>query len=98
MRNILLALAAVAALTALAVPFAPVTYVDKAVSNVLVQAKTYAENVTPKVDFSQFVAKSNANLRVDTATNVVWKCVWSNGIEYVFAYSNNTNIINEVSE
>ena len=78
---------------AIAAPLAPVTYVDNVASNILKEAKRYTDTHTPDIDLSAFVAKTNADLRVDTATNVVWKCVWSNGVEYIFAYSNNTNIL-----
>lgn len=78
---------------ALAVTFAPVEYVDNTASNILAQAKEYTNSHTPEIDLSAYVAVSNADLRVDSATNIVWKCVWSNGVEYVYAYSNNTNIV-----
>ena len=78
---------------AVAAPLAPVTYVDKVATNVLMQAKAYTDSHAPKVDLSSYVTMSNMNLRVDSATNVVWKCVWSNGVEYIYAYSNNTNIL-----
>ena len=80
---------------ALAVPLAPVKYVDNVASNVLKEAKRYTDTHTPDIDLSAFVAKTNADLRVDSSTNVVWKCVWSNGVEYIYAYSNNTNILKE---
>lgn len=85
------------AATALAVTFAPVQYVDNTASNVLAQAKEYTNTHTPEIDLSAYVAVSNSNLRVDSATNVVWKCVWSNGVEYIYAYSNNTNILSGVA-
>ena len=84
-----------AAVVAIAAPLAPVTYVDNVASNVLREAKRYTDTHTPDIDLSAFVAKTNADLRVDSSTNVVWKCVWSNGVEYIYAYSNNTNILNE---
>lgn len=77
----------------LAAPLAPVSYVDNVASNVLKEAKRYTDTHTPDIDLSAFVPKTNADLRVDSATNVVWKCVWSNGVEYIFAYSSNTNIL-----
>ncbi len=83
------------AVVALAVPLAPVKYVDNVASNVLEEAKRYTDTHTPDIDLSAFVAKTNADLRVDSSTNVVWKCVWSNGVEYIYAYSNNTNILKE---
>jgi hypothetical protein len=86
-------LASVTLLSVFAAPLAPVTYVDNVASNVLREAKRYTDTHTPDIDLSAFVAKTNADLRVDSATNVVWKCVWSNGVEYIFAYSNNTNIL-----
>lgn len=81
------------AMVAFAAPLAPVKYVDNVASNVLWEAKRYTDTHTPDIDLSAFVAKTNADLRVDSATNVVWKCVWSNGVEYIFAYSSNTNIL-----
>ena len=81
------------AVVVIAAPLAPVSYVDNVASNVLKEAKRYTDTHTPDIDLSAFVAKTNSNLRVDSATNVVWKCVWSNGVEYIFAYSNNTNIL-----
>lgn len=78
---------------AVAAPLAPVKYVDNVASNVLKEAKRYTDTHTPDIDLSAFVAKTNADLRVDSFTNVVWKCVWSNGVEYIFAYSSNTNIL-----
>ena len=80
---------------AVAAPLAPVTYVDNVASNILKEAKRYTDTHTPDIDLSAFVAKTNADLRVDSSTNVVWKCVWSNGVEYIYAYSNNTNILKE---
>ena len=77
----------------IAAPLAPITYVDKVATNVLMPAKAYTDSHAPKVDLSSYVTTSNMNLRVDSATNVVWKCVWSNGVEYIYAYSNNTNIL-----
>ena len=83
---------------AIAAPLAPITYVDKVATNVLCQAKAYTDAHAPKVDLSEYVTKSNMNLRVDSSTNVVWKCVWSNGVEYIYAYSNNTNILRSVQK
>lgn len=98
MKKTLVILGCLATAVALAVPFAPISYVDATASNVLQQAKTYTDNHTPTIDLSAYVAKSNANLRADTATNVVWKSVVKNGIEYIYAYSNNTNILNGVGQ
>lgn len=91
----LLSAVCLAAVAAVAAPLAPVSYVDNVASNVLKEAKRYTDTHTPDIDLSAFVAKTNADLRVDSSTNVVWKCVWSNGVEYIYAYSNNTNILNE---
>ena len=93
MKKLLTALCLTMAIVAVAAPLAPVSYVDNVASNVLREAKRYTDTHTPDIDLSAFVAKTNADLRVDSATNVVWKCVWSNGVEYIFAYSNNTNIL-----
>ena len=93
MKKLVVSAACLAAVFANAVPLAPISYVDNVASNVLKEAKRYTDTHTPDIDLSAFVAKTNADLRVDTATNVVWKCVWSNGVEYIFAYSSNTNIL-----
>ncbi len=93
MRNWTMLLGLCAAGAALAVQFAPVPYVDRGLTNVLLQAKGYTDAHVPEIDLSPYVAKSNANLRADTATNVVWCSVLSNGIEYVYAYSNDTNML-----
>ena len=98
MKKTLIVLGCLAAAVALAVPFAPISYVDNGLSNVLHQAKSYTDTHTPEIDLSAYVAKSNANLRADTTTNVVWKSVIKNGIEYIYAYSNNTNILNGVGQ
>ena len=87
-----------AVFVAIAAPLAPITYVDNVATNVLNQAKAYTDSHAPKVDLSEYVTKSNMNLRVDSSTNVVWKCVWSNGVEYIYAYSNNTNILRNVQK
>lgn len=98
MKKAFLVFVVTAALAALAAPLAPVTYVDKAFSNAVAQAKSYTDTHAPKVDLSAYMTKSNACFRVDSATNIVWKCVWSNGVEYIYAYSNNTNILTRTSE
>lgn len=95
MKKLLTALCLTVAIVAVAAPLAPVSYVDNVASNVLREAKRYTDAHTPDIDLSAFVAKTNADLRVDSSTNVVWKCVWSNGVEYIYAYSNNTNILKE---
>lgn len=93
LKSLVVSVVCLCAVVALAAPLAPVSYVDNVASNVLKEAKRYTDTHTPDIDLSAFIAKTNADLRVDTATNVVWKCVWSNGVEYIFAYSNNTNIL-----
>lgn len=93
LKSLVVSVVCLCAVVALAAPLAPIKYVDNVASNVLKEAKRYTDTHTPDIDLSAFVAKTNADLRVDTATNVVWKCVWSNGVEYIFAYSNNTNIL-----
>lgn len=93
LKSLVVSVVCLLAVVALAAPLAPIEYVDKVASNVLREAKRYTDTHTPDIDLSAFVAKTNADLRVDTVTNVVWKCVWSNGVEYIFAYSSNTNIL-----
>ena len=93
LKSLVVSVVCLCAVVALAAPLAPVSYVDNVASNVLKEPKRYTDTHTPDIDLSAFIAKTNADLRVDTATNVVWKCVWSNGVEYIFAYSNNTNIL-----
>jgi len=98
MKKTLAIICGIAALSALAVQFAPIPYVDNVASNTLNAAKTYTDQHTPEIDLSGYVAKSNANYRVDSYTNIVWKCVWSNGCEYIYAYSNNTNLVTGVGQ
>lgn len=97
MKKVLMAMAALAVGAALAVQFAPVPYVDRGLTNVLAQAKDYTDAHVPEIDFSPYALKSNQCFRVDAFTNVVWRCVWSNGIEYVYAYSNDTNMLDRAA-
>jgi len=98
MKKTLAIICGIITASALAVQFAPVQYVDNVASNTLNAAKTYTDQHTPEIDLSGYVAKSNFNYRVDSYASIVWKCVWSNGCEYIYAYSNNTNILNGVNQ
>lgn len=97
-QSLVVSVVCFAAIISLAAPLAPVEYVDKKVDAAVKEAKKYTDEHAPKVDLSGYVTKDEASLHVDSATNVVWKSVWSNGVEYVYAYSNNTNILKGVTK
>lgn len=82
----ILALAGCAAAWAIGAPLATTAYVDRKASDALTAAKAYTDQYTP--DMSAYATTNQLNFRVDSATNVVWRCVWSNGVEYIYAHSN----------
>ena len=87
-RIIFLLCIATAALIGIAAPLATTDYVNKKAAEAVKEANKYTDAHAPKIDLSGYVTTNAFNFRVDSATNVVWKCVWSNGVEYVYAYSN----------
>lgn len=97
-RRVVVGALSLAAMVAFAAPLAPVDYVDKKVKAAVEEAKKYTDEHTPEIDLSEYLTKEQSNFRVDNSTNVVWRCVWSNGVEYIYAYSNNTNILNGVKK
>ena len=69
-------------------PAATVSYVQNVASNTLAAAKAYTEAHVPEIDLTPYAKKNDLPLRVDCATNVVWREFVSNGFFFVVAYTN----------
>ncbi len=76
---------------AAASPAATVNYVNKVATNVLEAAKAYTNQHTPEIDLTPYEKKVDADKMTDTATNVIWQVVASNGWVFVKAYTNTVN-------
>ena len=72
-------------------PVATVNYVNNVATNVLEAAKAYTNQHTPEIDLTPYEKKVDADKMTDTATNVVWQVVASNGWIFVKAYTNTVN-------
>ncbi len=69
-------------------PAATVQYVQNVASNVLQTAKSYTDGHVPEIDLTPYAKKNDLPYRTDTATNVLWKVVVSNGYFFAVAYTN----------